>query len=283
MFKNLALTTLLVILSSLVAHAEVNPTEPGPGDVFRAGQMCHASWVGDEESKTEWKDMDIELMTGSNNDMIHLLSKSDSAIGSLWDVDFAQAVATEQDGSVAGKVDFTCPEVNPYSAIYFYQFSSPHSTAKAWTTRFTIASPSGDVVPPTNQTQPGSNEKIPWGTGSVEDAPKAVSSMNIGVEASQTVHSTSSASKSLSSTSSFNSTTSTSTTSRTSTSTSNLKTVIFTALSSASNSFQKSDSTANFAPAATAGGISALSPSSTSTVLWMSMVTILFASLDFVF
>lgn len=60
-------------------------------------------------------------------------------------------------------------QVNPYSAIYFYQFTAPGSPNKTWTTRFTIASPTGETVPPPNANQPGSNAAIPWGVGALAD------------------------------------------------------------------------------------------------------------------
>ncbi|KAF9563589.1 hypothetical protein CPC08DRAFT_605648, partial [Agrocybe pediades] len=152
--KQTLVTALAIVLSApLMTRAEVSPLEPGPGDVFRVGQTCHATWGADPDSKTAWKDMVIQLMTGSNDAMVDLT-----------------IVASGQDGTVAGKAEFPCPAVYPYSAIYFYQFSSPHTEAKEWTTRFTIASASGDSSPPTNAKQPGTNEDIPWGAGTLGGA-----------------------------------------------------------------------------------------------------------------
>lgn len=73
-----------------------------------------------------------------------------------------------------GSFQYPCPEVSPYSAIYFYQFTSPHTTNKTWTTRFTIASPSGASTPPANPRQPGSNDPIPWGIGNLVDESNSV-------------------------------------------------------------------------------------------------------------
>ncbi|KAF9038684.1 hypothetical protein BJ165DRAFT_1308896, partial [Panaeolus papilionaceus] len=144
------LTALVALSAPLLAFADVTPSEPGPGDVFRAGQTCPIVWLGDTNSTTDWKDMAIELMTGDNFGMIHITT-----------------VATGQDGTVDGRFEWNCPEVNPYSAIYFYQFSSPHTAVKTWVTRFTIASPTGQTTPPANATQPGSNDPIPWGVGAL--------------------------------------------------------------------------------------------------------------------
>lgn len=58
-----------------VAHADVTPSEPGPGSSYQAGGTCTLSWIGDAESTTAWSDMSIQLMTGSNFDMVHLTSK----------------------------------------------------------------------------------------------------------------------------------------------------------------------------------------------------------------
>lgn len=59
-----------------------------------------------------------------------------------------QTVATGLDGtSGSGTVDFTCPDVTPNSAIYFYQFSQAGQPT-SWTTRFTIAGADGSTVSP---------------------------------------------------------------------------------------------------------------------------------------
>jgi len=85
------------------------------------------------------------------------------------------AVATGLDGTKDGVFQFTCPEVDPYSAIYFYQFTAPNAEEKTWATRFTILSPTGESVPPPNARQPGTNgAAIPWGVGKLVDASLAV-------------------------------------------------------------------------------------------------------------
>jgi hypothetical protein len=153
-----ALTALLALAASpLLVRADVTPSEPGPGSSFNAGTTCRVTWEGDKDSTTAWKDMAIQLMSGSNTAMVHVTT-----------------VTTNQDGTVDGRFEYPCPEVNPYSAIYFYQFTSTHTTTKTWTTRFTIASASGATTPPANANQPGSNDPIPWGTGALADTSKAV-------------------------------------------------------------------------------------------------------------
>jgi len=152
-----ALAVLLAFASPILVHADMTPSEPGPGSVFNAGSKCRITWQGDADSPTAWKEMAIQLMSGSNLAMVHITT-----------------VATDQDGTKDGTFEYTCPEVNPYSAIYFYQFTSPHSSVKTWTTRFTIASATGDTTPPANPKQPGSGDPIPWGIGNLVDQSKAV-------------------------------------------------------------------------------------------------------------
>jgi hypothetical protein len=95
--------------------------------------------------------MTIKLRTGSNLDMKDI-----------------QVVATGQDGSVAGKFDWDCPDVTPQSAIYFYEFTAPGAAAEGaqWTTRFTIADATGATTPPENAAQPD-GDAIPWGVGAL--------------------------------------------------------------------------------------------------------------------
>ncbi|KAL0579639.1 hypothetical protein V5O48_002335, partial [Marasmius crinis-equi] len=63
-----------------------------------------------------------------------------------------------------GTYDFECPAVDPYSAIYFFQYTAEGASGTQWTTRFTIADKDGKSVPPANSTQPD-GAAIPWGVG----------------------------------------------------------------------------------------------------------------------
>ncbi|TEB18427.1 hypothetical protein FA13DRAFT_1745813 [Coprinellus micaceus] len=70
MFSKFSVSTLIAALALAgIAHAEVTPSEPGPGQVFNAGSTCTVSWEGDKESTTAWKGMAIQLMTGDNFSM----------------------------------------------------------------------------------------------------------------------------------------------------------------------------------------------------------------------
>ncbi|KAJ4498691.1 hypothetical protein C8R41DRAFT_916183 [Lentinula lateritia] len=129
----------------------ITPIAPGPGDQFNAGSPCTIQWQVGEN----WSNFTISLMSGSNTQM-----------------QLVAPVASGLDGSNAAFSPFnwTCPEVNPYSAIYFYQFTNSNDTTNSkWTTRFTIASPSGESSPPSNSTQPN-GDSIPWGVGSLNSA-----------------------------------------------------------------------------------------------------------------
>lgn len=115
------------------------------------------AWGGDPQSSDTWKDMNIELMTGDNFNMIHLTT-----------------VTTGQDGTVDGRFQFPCPQVTLHSAVYFYQFTNTKTSDKTWTTRFAISTAAGATTPPPNDTQPGTDDKIPWGVGALADPSKAV-------------------------------------------------------------------------------------------------------------
>ncbi|KIM68158.1 hypothetical protein SCLCIDRAFT_20573 [Scleroderma citrinum Foug A] len=142
---------LLAAINTIYVRADPTPTAPGPGAVFIEGQTCSTSWQVDPSGL--WKTMVIDLMTGDNYNMVHL-----TTVGTV-------------DGTDPSKTTFSyiCPQVTPYSAIYFYQLSSPASGNSTWTTRFTITDSTSDVVPPPQSTQPG-GASIPWGTGTLVGA-----------------------------------------------------------------------------------------------------------------
>ncbi|KAF9001561.1 hypothetical protein BDQ17DRAFT_625334 [Cyathus striatus] len=154
MFTTLAFAPLVALYAAQAAYGIVTPTGPGSSDVFKAGSTCLTTWKGDTDSPSPWKTMDIELMSGDNFNMVHVTT-----------------VATNQDGSADGQFSFPCPEVDPFSAIYFFQYSTTAVSNKTWTTRFTIASDSGDTTPPANSKQTN-GDPIPWGVGKLVDHPR---------------------------------------------------------------------------------------------------------------
>ncbi|KAJ3845133.1 hypothetical protein F5878DRAFT_720183 [Lentinula raphanica] len=139
---------LMLHASIVVASDGITPTAPGPGDKFNAGSPCTIQW----ETGEDWSNFSISLMSGSNTQM-----------------QLVTTVASGLDGSdsTLSPFNWTCPDVDPYSAIYFYQFTNGNDTTNSkWTTRFTIASPSGESSSPMNSTQPN-GDAIPWGLGTL--------------------------------------------------------------------------------------------------------------------
>lgn len=157
MFTSIVFTTILASSVVLLSQAQVDPNEPGPGESFPQGGTCHIAWNGDTTSgsTTAWKDMAIELMTGSNEKMVHLTT-----------------VATGKDGTVAGVFDYTCPEVIPNSPIYFYQFTAAGTSNFTWTTRFTIAGADNSSTPAT-ETEQSNGQTVAFGTGALADPSSA--------------------------------------------------------------------------------------------------------------
>ncbi|GJE87548.1 GPI anchored serine-threonine rich family protein [Phanerochaete sordida] len=140
--------TLLPLALIAVALADLTPTAPGPGQSFNAGSNCTINW--DVDSTGTWNNVTINLMSGSNTNMSLVTN-----------------VVSGLDGTDATLVpmNWTCPDVDPYAPIYFYQFSDGLGNT-TWTTRFTIASSSGEHFPPENAAQPN-GDPIPWGTGTL--------------------------------------------------------------------------------------------------------------------
>ncbi|EPT03780.1 hypothetical protein FOMPIDRAFT_1115297, partial [Fomitopsis schrenkii] len=143
--------SILAVSASLatLALAQVTPTAPGPHENFIAGSNCTIQWNADTSGA--WTNMAIDLMSGSNDNKSTVTN-----------------VASGLDGTdtTLSPYNWTCPEVDPYSAIYFYQFTNGSSNGSdpQWTTRFTIASPANASVAPEYSQQPN-GDPIPWGTG----------------------------------------------------------------------------------------------------------------------
>ncbi|GAA5852066.1 hypothetical protein JCM5353_003008 [Sporobolomyces roseus] len=143
--------------SSLISRvaADAVPTSPGPGDSFNEGSPCPIQWNLDTTGT--WTDFTIQLMTGSNFQMTPLAT-----------------VASGLDGTKGeGKYEWTCPEVEPNSAIYFYQFTQTGGNT-SWTTRFTIASATGETTEPTETTMVN-GVAVGYGTGRLSGASVSLS------------------------------------------------------------------------------------------------------------
>lgn len=142
---------LLLVSQVFQASADPTPREPYSASVYNEGGDCTIIW--DADPTGTWTTMNIQLMTGSNFDMVHL-----------------RTVATV-DGTDPDTTTFTypCVAVEPNSQIYFYQFTSPSSSEVLWTTRFTIADAEGNTVEPTEEETTGSGELVRYGVGALED------------------------------------------------------------------------------------------------------------------
>ncbi|GAA5999912.1 GPI anchored serine-threonine rich family protein [Rhodotorula paludigena] len=140
------------VLAAALARAAVTPTAPWSGQVYNVGEKCDIQWNLDTTG--EWDSFSITLMTGSNLAMVPV-----------------QRVATGLDGTTGeGSYDYTCPDVSPNAAIYFYQFEQAGQPT-SWTTRFTIAAADGSTTDPTEETA-----GIAWGTGKLVSGSSGVSS-----------------------------------------------------------------------------------------------------------
>ncbi|PWY97567.1 hypothetical protein BCV70DRAFT_213538 [Testicularia cyperi] len=144
------------------------------------GSALMIQW--DPTTNSSWKSMEIKFMTGANQNMTELYT-----------------VATGVDGTTsgAGQLQWTAPDVNPNSKIYFFQFTRGGADP-TWTTRFAIADEDGNTTDPPYSTQP-EGTAIPWGIGRITSSS---SSSNSGSSASSSSSAASSATSSASSSSS---------------------------------------------------------------------------------
>lgn len=115
-----------------IALAGLVPTAPGPGEVFNAGTPCEIKW--DVDMTGSWKNVTVGLSSVRLQPPLWILTLPlDLMSGSNSNMLFVANVAGALDGTDAtlSPYSWTCPEVNPYSAIYFYQVSVAHSPPSA--------------------------------------------------------------------------------------------------------------------------------------------------------
>lgn len=100
------------IAASIISRADSKASSKSQGvvplgsssDVFNEGGPCRASWTPDTSGSSTWKNMKIELMTGSNLKMVTLATVAENVDGT---------------STSTSSYNYTCPEVQPNSAIYF--------------------------------------------------------------------------------------------------------------------------------------------------------------------
>ncbi|KAK4683685.1 hypothetical protein P7C73_g6547, partial [Tremellales sp. Uapishka_1] len=166
----------------LPALAAITPTSPDASTVVKVGDSIDALWTADTTGT--WTDVEIQLMTGDNYQMVAL-----------------ETLASGLDGTSTTTFSAVAPDVSPYSKIYFLQFTEGGNVSTAtWTTRFTIAGADGSTTDPTNSTvYPSSTTPVQWGTGvlvsnSTSDASASSSSSAVASSSTSASTSTSSAS-----------------------------------------------------------------------------------------
>ncbi|WWD15648.1 hypothetical protein CI109_100070 [Kwoniella shandongensis] len=151
MFTKITTTLFALVSLATLSSATITPTSPDGATVVKVGQEINALWTTD--STDGWNNVEIQLMTGDNFNMVPLAT-----------------VASGIDGTTATSYSFVAPDVTPYSKIYFLQFSNAgNATALTWTTRFTIAGADGSTTEPTNSTV-YSGTNVQWGTGTLLSA-----------------------------------------------------------------------------------------------------------------
>jgi hypothetical protein len=128
-------------------------SEPFGETVVQPGADLTATWTADSEGV--WNPMTIQLMTGSNQQMIPL-----------------STVGQNIDATTTTSYSFKVPDVEPYSQIYFLQFTSTGG-APSWSTRFTIAGADGSTTPPPN-TEVVNGQNVGWGNGKLKGGPAVV-------------------------------------------------------------------------------------------------------------
>jgi len=128
--------------------AAVNPTSPDSSTVVKVGDDITALWTVDTTGT--WNNMEIQLMTGGNLQMVELA-----------------VLGQNIDGTTLTSYSVPAPDVSPYSQIYFLQFTPGGDVTQAlWSTRFTIAGADGSTTPPTNTTN-WNGQDVNWGTGAL--------------------------------------------------------------------------------------------------------------------
>ncbi|KAI8138160.1 hypothetical protein BJV82DRAFT_301409 [Fennellomyces sp. T-0311] len=147
-FKTLISTSAAIMAFASGIAATMAPNYPQPGTVWTAGKQYTITWADDGNSPSaneSWTNFKIDFMTGDNINMVHLTN-----------------VASGLDASAISSYTWTAPQVDPYSAIYFLQFTNGEA---AWTTRFAIVAQDGDTPAKEPESTQPSGDAIPWGVG----------------------------------------------------------------------------------------------------------------------
>lgn len=117
-------TKLLILSFPLLyskALADLIPTAPGPGETFTAGGTCTIEWNVDGSGA--WTNVSIGEYMRSHDPLSAHARPSDLKSGSNDNQTVVTNVISGLDGTdpSLSPYSWTCPEVEPYSAIYFYE------------------------------------------------------------------------------------------------------------------------------------------------------------------
>jgi hypothetical protein len=123
MADRLSKLMLAVVLASQITNADLIPTAPGPGQTFTAGSNCTIIWDVDQSGL--WKNVTIGDQSSAGSPFVSflILCYQDLMSGSNTNMSLVTNVISGLDGTNTSSTPYnwTCPEVDPYSAIYFYQ------------------------------------------------------------------------------------------------------------------------------------------------------------------
>lgn len=114
MSKAILLATLLPALAVL---AQVGPSEPAPGNVYNSGSTCEIAWTADTSG--QWTTLNIQLMSGSNTQMVHLTSMCLKMlkIQTRPYVSFLITAVATLDGTKDTSFSYTCPSVSLFCGL----------------------------------------------------------------------------------------------------------------------------------------------------------------------
>ncbi|KAK4705952.1 hypothetical protein P7C70_g231, partial [Phenoliferia sp. Uapishka_3] len=165
----------IIAAAASIANAAVVPLTPNTANV---GAECLIKYTPDTTGT--WTNATVLLRSGPNlamttvtpvleglllagrQDILHL-QRGCRGWDYLGNAHITYSFLLHSDATTGGEIVWTCPDVTPNAAIYFYEFNID-GTNNTWTTRFTIASSTGATTTPTNSTTT-SGTTVAWGNG----------------------------------------------------------------------------------------------------------------------
>jgi len=159
-------------VASFFALGQAAAPFPLAKDQVKTGDQCTIGWNAATSDLANWQGFSIELMTGSDTNMIPL-----------------KTLTTGQDGTKDGSFSYTCPAVTINAPIYFYRFNPGKSGVDPnYSSRFAIASIDGRISPAPQQTQPDGSP-VPWGIGALSSGTSTTTTTGSSVPPTTTTRS----------------------------------------------------------------------------------------------